>query len=72
MKLHALLPIAAVAMLAWPASARPAPTVLHVALCGGGSMDIPVGGGDPQRPHRDDGGCVMACHAVLGQRKRSG
>lgn len=63
--------ICALLMLAWPAAARSQPRLLHVALCDGGTIEIPIGGGDPN-PRRHDPGCVTACHAVLGTRKRSG
>lgn len=66
------LPLLAVLMIAWPAAARTGTRTLHVALCGGGTVDLPIGGGG--RPGDDDhgSGCVTACHAVLGNRKRSG
>ncbi len=69
MSARAALPILAVAMLAWPAAAREEGRTLHVALCGGGTVEIPIGDGGEDE-HR--GGCVTACHAVLGNRKRSG
>jgi hypothetical protein len=62
----ALLAVMAAAMLAWPAAARPART-LSIALCNGGRMDIPLDGDGAPDP-----GCAIACHAALGNRKRSG
>lgn len=62
----------AIAMLAWPAAARANPNILHVALCGGGTVEIPIGNGKHSRGGDHDNGCVMACHAVLSNRKRSG
>lgn len=59
----------AVAMLAWPAAARSEVRTLHVAVCGGGTVEIPIGDGEKRS---GDDGCVMACHAVLSNRKRSG
>lgn len=59
----------AVAMLAWPAAARGEGRTLHVAVCGGGTVEIPIGDGNKQS---GDDGCVMACHAVLSNRRRSG
>lgn len=62
----AALAVMAAAMLAWPAGARPA-RMLSVALCNGGRMQLPLDGeGAP------DPGCAIACHAALGNRKRSG
>lgn len=63
----AALAAVALAMLAWPAAARPAATVLTVALCNGGTTDIPI---DDRGRH--DPGCATACHAATCGRKRSG
>jgi hypothetical protein len=58
----------AAAMLGWPglpAQAR----VLHLPLCHGGAVDIPVG---PKAPAHDKS-CPAGCHAPLCQnRKRPG
>ena len=58
----------ALAMLAWPAAARPAATMLSVALCNGGTTEIPID--HDRRPA--DPGCATACHAATCGRKRSG
>jgi hypothetical protein len=55
-----LLAFAALAMLAWPAAARP-PRALTLATCQGGAVRIPMkGDGKP-----------TGCHAAVCQRKRS-
>lgn len=64
----ALVAAAALTMLAWPAAARPAATVLTVALCNGGTAEIPI----EHERERHDPGCATACHAALCGRKRSG
>ncbi|NNM76437.1 hypothetical protein HJG53_05920 [Sphingomonas sp. ID1715] len=58
--------LAAALMLAWPV--RPVTVMtLHVALCNGGSTDIPI-----DRDQRDRS-CPSACHAMLCHgRKRAG
>lgn len=68
MRIGPSLAAAALAMLAWPAAARPAGTVLTVALCNGGTADIPV----EHDRKRHDPDCATACHAVPCSRKRSG
>lgn len=69
-RLRPLLPsIGAAAMLvstALPAQA----TVLHIKMCGGGTVDIPIGHGGKTPRGRD---CPAACHApTCQQRKRAG
>ena len=67
---RAILPFAAVLMLAWPAAARDTGRHIMVPTCNGGQVRIPLdreggGGGSDDRP------CVSACHAPLPSRKRS-
>lgn len=71
MRVQGLLAGCAVVMLAWPAAARSDVRTLHVTLCNGRTVEIPIGDDDPTR-RRHDPGCVTACHALLGTRKRSG
>lgn len=67
---RAILPIAAILMLAWPAAARDTGRHIMVATCNGGQIRIPLGG-DGDGGRRDDRPCVSACHAPLPGRKRS-
>lgn len=61
--------LGAVAMLALPALPAPA-TVLHMKMCGGGTVDLPISHGDKAPRGRD---CPAGCHAPLcQQRKRAG
>jgi hypothetical protein len=63
-----ILALAAVTMLGWPAASAPA-RVLHIPLCHGGVLDVPVG---PEAPQHDKS-CPSGCHAPLCQsRKRPG
>ena len=61
----AILAIAALGM-AMPATA-PRAEILHLSLCGGGAIDVPLDR-PPQRRDRPDKCCAAACHA--GERRR--
>lgn len=61
------LAAAALLALAMPAAARPPTAVIRVALCGGGTADIPL----PGKRERT-GDCAMACHAPAERRRAAG
>lgn len=63
--LAALPAAAALLMLAAPAPART--PVLHVALCNGGTADIPLPG---KRGEKHERACPAPCHAATSQTRK--
>jgi len=64
----ALLPLLGALSLAVPAPPATAGTIT-VSLCGGGSVQMPLGG---DAPADDSGCCKKACHACQQRKSRKG
>ncbi|MCW3835624.1 hypothetical protein ACFQ1E_06170 [Sphingomonas canadensis] len=63
MNRRSLIRIAPALLLALPAPVLGAERTIRMPLCNGGSVEVPVGGGDGQDGHGKQP-CPVACHAI--------
>lgn len=64
-----LLALIALAPVAFGAAAAPRKAELSLALCNGGSVTVPIGGGQETPSEGNSPGCAKACHSGCSRKR---